>query len=111
MDSEAYKHRDYLSLLGKKQSARRRNLLIDYANAGEVKAICECVRNVLNGNVQLTKRDYLKMKRYKKTMRDLNNKRLASARKKRILHQKGGILPLLLSPALDLLGGLIKKVF
>ena len=51
--SKALKHKVYLPLLSKAKKSKRRKLLIDLADWDEVRAISECIANVMMGNVHL----------------------------------------------------------
>ena len=99
------KYRDYLSLLSKKNNRKRRNLLIDYAEKGEIVALQEIVQNVLSGNIPLNKKKKNKLKKHKLLLRKLVNK-CSIQKKKSLLKQQGGFLASLLPIALSLIGGL-----
>ena len=58
-DSYAIKHKDYLSLLSKSKQKNRRNRLLELANSGEIQAVSECISNILNGNVPISKKSPL----------------------------------------------------
>lgn len=83
-----------------KSTPIQRKAILQKADKGLVNGICECVHNILRGNVQLNKRQKSKLRKHKNVLRTLvNNKSLNS--KKRILIQKGGtLLPLILTPLL-----------
>ena len=58
----------------------------------------------MNGNVKISKDDKIRLLKYKKHLRDLLVKRKATAKRKKILVQKGsGFLPIILSAVLSLL--------
>lgn len=100
------KHKDYLNLLSKSKDKNRRNKLIDAANNNEIRAISECVMNIIEGNVHISKPQLKQLKQHKKVLR-LIAKRCSSTKQKRsALKQKGGFLPALLPMALKALGGL-----
>ena len=71
-----------------------------------VHAICECAHNVLKGNVPLTTRQKRNLRKYKNKLRNLTKKR-TSIKKKKLILQSGGFLPLLLGPALGFLTNLL----
>ena len=77
-----------------------------------VKAICECAYNTLKGNVPLTPAQYRKLRRYKKHLRTLADRKKSQKVKKRTL-QSGGFLGALLSTILPavtgLIGGLVNR--
>lgn len=75
-----------------------------------IKKICECIYNLLKGNIPLKARQKSKLSKYKKTLRQLSNKKLALFKKRRLLVQKGsGFLSLLIPAALSVLSGLIHR--
>ena len=69
------------------------------------KCICECVKNVLVGNVKLTPEHKRKLKRHKHSLRKLTSKKTSQKEKKRLV-QSGGFLGALLGPIVKVLGGL-----
>lgn len=107
---EAYKRRDFLNLLGKSKTKHRRNLLIELADRGELNAVCECIDNVLRGNVRLPRSKINKLNKYKKHLRLLTKKRLSNKKRKATLKQHGGFLSILLPTALSLLSTIAKPL-
>jgi len=66
----------------------------------------ECAKNVLKGNVPLSKRQFSRLEREKTNVRALASKR-TSLRKKRRVVQRGGFIGALLMPAVAALGSLL----
>lgn len=87
-------------------SKRVRNAIIKSANKDEIFAICECILNVMNGNIKLNEVDYNKLKTYKNTFKKLLNKSPLSSKKK-ILVQKGGFLQILIPSIISGLASII----
>jgi hypothetical protein len=87
-----------------------RRVLIKEGRKELVNALCECVLNVLNGNVRVSDAQRRQLARYKKDLRTLVDRRPKLAEKKRVI-QRGGFLPILakvLVPVLgQMLGGLL----
>lgn len=107
MSKKVSKHFHKLRLLAE-GNPRINKTLINEANSEFINCICECAKNVLNGNVPLTSKQAYKLEKHKHNLRTLINKRLRKDRKKNIL-QRGGFLPALLAPiAASLAGPLIK---
>ena len=102
------KHKDFLSLLTKCKDNKQRSQLIDYANKDELKALSEIMLNVLSGNIKLTPKILKKLKRDRAKIRTLVAKGTSDTRKKKILKQKGGILPIILPLVSSVLGSLFK---
>ena len=100
---------DLLSLLARAKPHMIK-AVVKAADKEAVCCLCECAKNILNGNVPLNKSHLCKLKRYKADVRQLVNKRLSVAKKKKIL-QKGGFLSALLAPvAANLLAPLVEKI-
>ena len=93
----------------KTAKASKAKAIIQNGDEELVKVLCECSHNVLKGNVPLTTRQKTRLRRHKKTLRDLTGKRRISVDKKKKLLQKGGFLGALLGPVLGILGGLLNK--
>ena len=105
--------RKHLSLLKRLRkctlSAKDRKAVL--YQGGKPLQLClqECAINILKGNVQLSKAQFDKLKRYKKQLRELGKKKTSQSRRIQI-EQKGGFLPLMLAPIVgSLLGGLFQK--
>ena len=100
------KKRDYLTLLANSKDGKRRKALLDVATKQEIDAISECLLNIVNGRVRISPTKIGKLKRIKKHLKDLTNKRCSFKRRKQILKQEGGFLTSLLPVALTVLGSL-----
>ncbi len=104
--SQTLKHYvPYLCKLHRSSSSARAALLKQHCSPEFVKCICECVKNVLVGNVKLTPEHKRKLKRHKRSLRKLALKKTSLKEKKRIV-QSGGFLGALLGPIVKVLGGL-----
>ncbi len=107
---------DYLRVLCK-CNKRQREGIINGANKELINTICECVDNILEGNVKLTNSQYTKLRRYQSVLRELRDKRTPINRKRETIVQHGGFLSALLAPIIaiagsligDAVGGLIRK--
>lgn len=109
MSKRVSKHFHKLRLLAE-GNPRVNKILINEANPDFLNCICECAKNILNGNVPLNSKQTNKLEKHKHHLRTLINKRLTKDRKKKIL-QRGGFLPALLAPiAASLVGPLVKSL-
>lgn len=99
-------NKHFLHILKNATPQLRKNIL-KKANPDLVKALCEICMNTLNGNMKISKSTKSQLKKYKKTLRNLASSKLNLLRKRKILIQKGGFLPLLLS---SLLTGAVGKL-
>lgn len=92
---------------------KRRDILA-YCSSDFIQALCEIALNVLKGNVPLSTAQYNKLKRQKKVIRLLADKRAGLKRKHQtLMKQSGGFLLPLLSTVVpiigDLIGGLVRR--
>ena len=62
-----------------------------------ITCLCECAKNILNGNVPLTPEEKEKLRPYKTHLRTLADKSVDHDRKRQIL-QRGGFIGALLAP-------------
>ena len=74
-------------------------VLLKSASGDLIKCLCECVLNVIKGNVPLTPAQKRRLKRHKKDLRFLAKRNSSLTKKKKVL-QKGGLLPAVLAPIL-----------
>lgn len=87
----------------------RKNLLKRLPSSG-IKAICECILNVLKGNVLLSKQQKKCLSKHKNTLRQIANKRGSLFTKKKLILQKGGFLNVLIPAALTAITSLINGI-
>ena len=100
----ALKRRDYLTLLANSKDVKRRKALLDVATKQEI--ISECLLNIVNGRVRISPSKIGKLKKIKRHLKDLTNKRCSFKKRKQILKQEGGFLTSILPVALSVLGSL-----
>ena len=75
-----------------------------------IKAICDCCLNTLNGNHKIEKRLKGKLSKHRNTLRKLAERGTSVKKKRALLVQKGGFLPLLLGSILSgVIGSLLGK--
>lgn len=73
-----------------------------------IKTLCEICENTLCGNIELSNDIKKKLKAYKNHIRKVTQKKVNLKTKRKILIQKGGFLPILLSALLSgVIGNLI----
>lgn len=93
-------HMHLLNSLARATPSERKDLL-KKSNFGLIKSIVECIENVMNGNVKLSKAHMKKLKRYKNQLRKINSSgKKWSSKKKVIIQTGGGFLPALLLPVI-----------
>ncbi|KAJ8019009.1 hypothetical protein HOLleu_42670 [Holothuria leucospilota] len=101
------KHAHELRFLAK-CSPHQRKALLRHADESLITSLCECVSNVVKGNVPVSKAQRSKLARYKKHLRALGDKRLSRPKRRDILVQQGGFLSVLLKPIVQSLDGDMK---
>ena len=106
MSARMKRNWDLLRVLQKAPKAQR-DAIIRSSSDDLVLAICEIIVNVLNGTVRLTPAQRKKLTIYKKILRSVADRKLKSSTKKRLLIQKGGFLPAILTPVLAVVASLI----
>lgn len=115
MSKNLYDQLYKLQILAKAPSKKRKKML-STSDSKLLKAITEIAFNMLRGIIKLSPIQYKKLKRYKNNLRMMAQKNIP-LKKKKLIVQKGGLLPLLLGPALaalapiagSLVGNLISK--
>jgi len=81
------KNKDYLCLLSCCKNKLRRAIILN-SNKDQIFSVCECVINVSNGNIKISKEDFVRLKKFKKIFRKLLNKSAGLKEKKAILVQR-----------------------
>ena len=104
--------RHELRALSKASPAERRTI-INEADGKLIHCLGELSHNVLCGNLGLPVGKFAKLKRYRRALRDLADRKLSINRKKDMLlsnNQSGGFLPILASLAAPLITGLLGSI-
>jgi hypothetical protein len=94
-----------LKKLGRMQPNKRKKY-IKTCSPKFINQLCECVQNLLKGNVPLQMKHLKCLQRYKQSLRKLTLKKTSIVSRKKIL-QRGGFLGFLLKP---LIAGLISLI-
>ena len=84
-----------------------RKAIVSNCNKDLLNSICECVLNVLNGNIRISDCTKRKLRKFRTSLRSLVDKRLPLVCKRRVIQQRGGFLVPLLSAVLPALSGLL----
>jgi hypothetical protein len=101
------------SLLEKISSCgvKARKFVLKYLSNKEIKLICEVCLNLIRGNIKIKdQRIFAKLKRGRKVLSDLADKRKPLKDKRKILNQKGGFISAIAIAALPLLVGEVSKL-
>lgn len=84
-----------------------RKAILQNADKELIDTICECLHNILRGNVVVSPALKRKIHRQRANICQLHSKKCSLKRKKKILIQQGGFLPALLAPILGIVGSLV----
>ncbi len=106
MSKRIKKHIKLLKVL-KKAKPDERKIVLQTAENGLLFCLCECIKNVLNGNVDLSKARHCELAKHAGVLRKLADRKIPVHTKRNLLVQKGGFLPALLAPILGIASGLI----
>lgn len=92
---------------------RRRKDILKGCSADVLHSLAEIALNLLKGNIPLSPSQFQKLKRHKKLIRLLADRKTTVKRKRNALQQTGGFLLPLLSAAIpivgELIGGLVRR--
>ena len=101
---------ELLKILKKCKNRRQRQVILELANNDLVHCVCDCINNILKGNLQLSKKKREELKKFAPVFRQLAESKGGVETKRKVLIQKGGFLPALLAPIIGLAGGLIGEL-
>lgn len=81
-----------------------RRMILETGNLQLIKAIVECIENVLKGNIPIEESSLKKLKKHKSALRAVLKSPNKLSKKKKVIVQKGGaFLPALLLPVISVL--------
>ena len=84
------KRMDFLGMLMRSKTTKRRKLLAQWADKNDLMAISEFIRKILRGDVKLTPAQLKKIKQHKKSLRILAKKTGPLSEKRKAITQHGG---------------------
>jgi len=105
--SRLNQNRNFLELLTHSNKKLQKSL-IENASKDQIYSICEIVLNILNGNLNLDKKEIEKLARKKKQLRLLVNK--GSIKNKKHLIQKGGFIQFLIPAIITGLASIVSSI-
>ena len=88
-----------------------RKQIISGASKELIECICDWTKNVLNGNIPLSKYKRKRLSAHKCSLRRLVRKDIPIRHKKRMFNQNGGMFMTLLSSILPVVTGLLGNLF
>lgn len=81
-----------------------RRMILENGNLQLIKAIVECIENVLKGNIPIEEGSFRKLKKHRAALRAVSKSPNKLSHKKKVIIQKGGaFLPALLLPVITVL--------
>lgn len=98
----------FLHLLAHSDTKRRKSLL-KQATKEELTTLFEICLNILRGHLPLSPQLHKKLKKERRTLRTLADKKISLKRKRNLVNQKGGFLGTLAGIALPILAQLLRK--
>ena len=112
MSGRMKKHALCLQLLIETRNAKLRKAILEHADPDFIRALCECAKNILQGNVKMASDEKSRLRKYQTKLRLLARKNVSVKQKRRKLQQTGGFLPALLAPlAASVLIPLLRQLF
>ncbi len=106
MSKRLHKHVELLKIL-KNSNPKQRKALLEAANNSLILCICECIHNLLRGNLRISSAKKQQLKKHTNILREIADRKTKVDKKRALLVQNGGFLPALLAPVLTVAGGLI----
>jgi hypothetical protein len=107
MNKRVRKHLAVLQFLAKSAKPNQAKAVLKCADRDLVGCLCECIQNVAMGNVAIDKGRKKKLAKHKQCLRQILDKGTKLKKKRKLLVQSGGFLPLLLAPIIGIAGSLI----
>ncbi len=78
--------------------------MLKVADPDLILCLCECVDNILHGNIKLPKKKTEELAKHAKVLRKIQDRTVPKETKHRLLIQNGGFLPALLAPIIGIGG-------
>jgi hypothetical protein len=100
------RHFHCLSLLASANPSLRK-AIIKACDKDFICCICECIKNVTEANVPIPHDSLKQLKRHRRILDKIVDKRTHLPVKKRLIVQHGGFLSILLPPLLGVIGSLV----
>lgn len=97
---------DFIKVLANAKP-RQRKAIVHTADKDLILCLCEIILNLLTGNVKVPDKIIDQLRKHKDCLRTLAEQRTSLKTRRDILEQKGGFLPILLTPILSIAGQLL----
>ena len=99
---------DYLKVLSKCKKNLRNGIIMN-SDKEQIYTLCECILNLLHGNINISEDQFNQLKPYKHTFRKILNNKEKLKSKKKLIVQKGGFLEILLPAVISGLSAIISS--
>lgn len=96
-----------VDILRKVKKAKNRQKIVRDLSSSDIKALCEFCANLLHGNIPIDEKSKTRLSPYQRSIKDLANRRIGAVKKRKVINQRGGFLPLLASVGLPLITELV----
>lgn len=93
----------------RRMKTKDRKWFIKTCSRDVIDSISECCANILKGNVRLTPAQYKKLRKYKRALRKMSDRKVSSENRRKTL-QAGGFLGFLLPPLIGLASSLVGRL-
>src|SRR5712671_43840 len=87
----------------------RRKKYLEEASPEEFHSLCQCILNVVNGNIPINTQQTKKLRPYRKILKSVATGKNPIAKKK-LMIQEGGFLPIIASALIPIIGSLVSKL-
>lgn len=88
---------------------RDRKVILQHGDNRIIECLCRCCFNILKGNVPLSSYELKRLRRYKKLLHKLVDRKHSTAKKRSILVQSGGLPLALLAPLFTIAASALLK--
>ena len=85
MSGRMKKHALCLQLLIETRNAKLRKAILEHADPDFIRALCECAKNILQGNVKMASDEKSRLRKYQTKLRLLARKNVSVKQKRRHL--------------------------
>jgi len=100
MSKRLHRNEGIISDLSRFRKPEKRNKVLKEANNDQIIALIECVSNLMNGAVPLSKQQKYKLKPHQNILRTISKERRMK-KAQQLLVQHGGLLPAILIPIIS----------
>lgn len=93
------------------KKTKTKQLIQKLGNENLIKTLNDCILNTLNGNINISHKDKIKLKKFKSFLRKILKFKKIKDKKKLLVQQGHGFLPLILPGAITLITALLDNFY